>query len=520
MADFLLGCDVGTTSTKTVVIDDEGTVLGTGYADYPLETPRPGIAEHDPELYWRAVCSTVAEALSSAHVNPREIRAIGLSALSPACILVDRDLNPLQKAHIWMDRRGTEEAEFVKRTLGLETVHAVSGNTVDPFYAAVKLLWEKRNRPDLYDKTFKFLTASDYPVLKLTGKAVTDLSSASVIGIVFDIRKREWDCDLIEALGLAPEKFPEPYPSDAVVGEVTREAADATGLVAGTPVVAGTVDCMAACVAEGTVSEGSASLVMGTGGSLAVVHRGTAFPPEMVNLVHAADSAGTYITVAAYSTTAALLKYFRDNFAGYELAEAERTGKDVYDIMTEEASRVRPCSDGMIVLPYFMGERSPVWDPYARGTIFGMSLAHTRAHLIRAMMEGVAFGVRQTHEIMKEAGIEVRLPITLSEGGARSRLWRQIICDVCDVTGAYLAGSHGAPYGDAIIAGVGAGVLPGYEVAEEWREVTEIRTPDAETRTVYDRFYPIYLELYKQLKPSFRALANAAESSGNVREQS
>ncbi|KKM20049.1 hypothetical protein LCGC14_1649470 [marine sediment metagenome] len=263
MADFLLGCDVGTSSTKSAVIDLEGRVLGSHSRAYSLmqnkghEDGFPGIkAEHRPdEDYWESVAETMRFAVQEARIDPREIRGISVSALSPACILVDKRGRPLQNAHIWMDRRATAECEWIRERIGDDRVFATSANPIDPYFATAKLLWEKRNRPHLYEQTYKLQTAADYPVLCLTGKAVTDYSNAGLIGIAFDIQKRQWDTAMLEELGLDPEKFPEPFPCDEVIGEVTREAAEKCGLYPGIPVVAGTVDCSAAWVAGGAVDD-------------------------------------------------------------------------------------------------------------------------------------------------------------------------------------------------------------------------------------------------------------------------
>ena len=261
MAKYLIGCDVGTGATKAVLMAIDGEILGSHLIEYPLITKKgdqdnyPGAkAEHDPECYWNAVADTIGFSIKQAGVNPKDIKGVSISALSPACILVDKNLQPLQKAHIWMDRRATTECEWLKENIGEEHIFKVSANPIDPYFAATKFMWEKNNRPDIYEKTFKLQTAADYPTMKLTGKAVTDYSNASLIGVAFDIVNRKWDTDLIEKIGLDPDKFPEPYPCDKVIGEVTREAAKRTGLAVGTPVVAGTVDANAAWLAGGAVT--------------------------------------------------------------------------------------------------------------------------------------------------------------------------------------------------------------------------------------------------------------------------
>ena len=516
MVDFLVGCDVGTGGTKAVVMATDGTVLGSHYIEYPLITSKssgdrfPGAkAEHDPEWYWNAVADTIRVSIHQSKVDPKDIKGVSISALSPACILVDRDLHPLQNAHIWMDRRATAECDWLRKRIGEERVFRLSANPIDPYYATTKLMWEKNNRPELYKRTYKFQTAADYPRLKLTGKAITDYSNASLIGIVFDIVKRRWDEELIEAIGLDPTKFPDPYPCDEVVGEVTREAAERTGLAPGTPVVAGTVDCNAAWVAAGAVDSGATQLVMGTAGVLGVVHEAPTFTEGMITIIHTADSRRKYTTLAALVSCGALIRYFRDTFGQLERAVESISGINAYEIISREADGVPPGSDGLIILPYFMGERTPIWDTHARGVIFGLSLNHGRGHVIRALMEGAGYALLHNFDLMQESGVRMRLPMVLSEGGASNPLWRQIIADILDVECVYAESSKGAPVGNAVAAGVGAGVFKNYDVVKDWVKLGAKSVPDAERHERYMKLYGVFRDLYPALKGHFVRAAEA-----------
>lgn len=518
MADFLVGCDVGTGGTKAVVMALDGTILGAHYIEYPLITKKepnekyPGAkAEHNPEWYWNAVADTIQAALKQSKVNSKDIKGVSISALSPACILVDKDLNPLQNAHIWMDRRATVECEWIRRNIGEDRVFQLSANPVDPYYATAKLMWEKSNRPELYRKTYKFQTAADYPCMKLTGKAVTDFSNASLIGIAFDIVNRRWDEGLIEELGLDPDKFPEPYACDEVIGEVTREAAERTGLAAGTPVVAGTVDCNAAWVAGGAIESGSTQLVMGTAGVLGVVHEEPKFTKNMITIVHTADSRRLYTTLAALVSCGALVRYFRDTFGQLEMATQKISGVNAYDLINEEAKDIPPGSNGLITLPYFMGERTPIWDTHARGVLFGLSLDHGRGHVIRSLMEGAGFGLLHNFELMQASGVKMNLPMVLSEGGANSPMWRQIIADILNVECAFAVSSKGAPIGNAVAAGVGVGVYKNYDVVRDWVQLGSHATPNPANHARYRKLYAIYRDLYPAIKDLYVRLAEALQ---------
>jgi xylulokinase len=370
-------------------------------------------------------------------------------------------------------------------------------------------MWEKNNRPELYKRTYKFQTAAGYPRLKLTGKAVTDYSNASLIGIVFDIVNRRWDEELIEAIGLDPSKFPDPYPCDEVVGEVTRGAAERTGLAPGTPVVAGTVDCNAAWVAAGAVDSGDTQLVMGTAGVLGVVHEAPTFTEGMITIIHTADSRRKYTTLAALVSCGALIRYFRDTFGQLERAVELISGINAYDIISREVDGVPPGSDGLIILPYFMGERTPIWDTHARGVIFGLSLDHGRGHVIRALMEGAGYALLHNFDLMQESGVGMCLPVVLSEGGASNSLWRQIIADILDVECVYAESSKGAPAGNAVAAGVGVGVFKNYDVVKDWVKLGATSVPNAERHEHYMRLYAVFRDLYPALKGQFMRLAEA-----------
>ena len=516
MGEFLVGCDVGTGGTKAVLMATNGQVLGSHYVEYPLITAKgagdrfPGAkAEQDPDWYWNAVADTIRVSIQQSRVDPREIKGVSISALSPACILVDKDLRPLQNAHIWMDRRATAECAWLKREIGEERIFELSANPIDPYFATAKLMWEKNNRPDLYKQTYKLQTAADYPCMKLTGRAVTDYSNASLIGIAFDIVGRKWDERVIEEIGLDPAKFPEPYPCDEVIGEVTREAAGPTGLRPGTPVVAGTVDATAAWVAGGAVDAGSTQLVMGTAGVRGVVHETPTFTKNMITIVHTADSRRKYTTVAAIVSCGALIRYFRDNFGQLERATEGMSGINAYDIMNAEAAQVPPGSDGLIVLPYFMGERTPIWDTHARGVAFGLSLDHGRGHVIRAMMEGAGYALLHNFDLMRSSGVKMDLPLVLSEGGASSPLWRQIIADILDVECVFAVASKGAPVGNAVAAGVGVGLFKNYDVVKDWVQLGPRTLPNPRNRELYAKLYAVFRDLYPALKDQFVKVSEA-----------
>ena len=508
MANYFVGCDIGTSGTKSCVMAEDGQVLGAHYIEYPLYTPFPSWAEHNPDDYWNACADTIRASIQQANINASEIRGVCVSALSPGCILVDKDLKPLQYSHIWMDRRGVKQSNWLKEHIGDDRVFELSANPIDPYYGTVKLMWERDNRPELYRKAYKMQTAADYPTMKLTGRAVTDFSNAALIGIAFDMKKKAWDTAMLEEIGLNPELFPEPYACDDIIGEVTREAAERTGLKAGTPVLAGGVDCNMAYLANGALEAGDWSLTMGTAGCMGVIHTEPKFPRNMIIIPHTSDSRNSFASVGATIAFGSVTRYFRDTFGQYEKAFAKDLGLNVYDIMNAEAASAPVGSDGLIVLPYFSGERTPIWSPNARAVLYGMSLKHTRCHFLRALMEGAALALYDNLVFMKAAGIYMKEPMVVSEGGAKSDLWRQIVADVFGVPVAYQKDARGAPEGDAITVGVASGVYRDYRIAKDWVSYSAINEPNMQNHAYYMELFQIYKKVYEGVKDQFDPLVN------------
>lgn len=506
MKQYLIGCDVGTSSLKSVLIDSRGNVLGSHYKEYPTYHLQGGWLEHDPKDYWRVFKESLRVIMKQSDVKPEEIAGIGISSCGPNCVLVDVEGNNLGRCQIWMDRRGVQECDDIRALYSDDEIYHVSANPLDPHYAAVKLLWEKNHRPQLYDRTYKMLSSCGYVNLCLTGEFAMDYSSASIAGIAFDIVERQWRDDMHARMGLDPRKFPRLAPCHEVIGTVTARAARECGLAEGTPVVAGTVDSNAAWVSNGCVHPGEASLVMGTAGCMCIVHDEPRFTRNMMNSIHVAHSDKYYTTLAGTACCGGLLHYLRDCFAGDEAARLEREGHDIYDTFSREAENIAPGADGLIILPYFAGERTPLWSPIARGMAFGISLTHTRAHWVRAMMEAGIYAVYHCLKLMQASGLALNAPVPVSEGGANSRVWRQITADVLNVDITHMKNAKGAPMGDAINAGVGVGLFDNWDVAKDFVKGDEIHHPDPRTHALYEQYFALYRQLYEDNKSKYGTL--------------
>jgi len=337
-----------------------------------------------------------------------------------------------------MDRRATEEVKWLKENIGEDRIFKLTGNRLDDHPLIVNLLWEKNNRQKVYKNIYKALTIDGFIRLKLTDKATVNYGAGAFYGVAWDIRKHRFDEKMLEAIDIDPEILPAAFPCEEVIGEVTKKAAEATGLHPGIPVCAGSVDCCAGWVCGGAIQEGDIQVNLGTCGVLGIVHKTTNFLKEMIACAHTVDSSRTYVTIACTTTGGQLLRYVRETLSQFEL-EVEKILKiDSYDILNLEAEKIPPGSEGLVVLPYLMGERTPIWDVNARGVIFGLSLSHTKGHIVRAMMEAVAYALYHSFERIKEARLKINYPAVFNEGGAKSRLWRKIITDVLNVPTVFL----------------------------------------------------------------------------------
>ena len=510
MADYLLGIDYGTGGAKAAVIDDEGNDLGSAFEEYPFIHERAGWSEHDPENYWSVACRIIRASITQAGVDPRRIKGMAVSSALPSLVMVDREHRPINRAYNLMDRRATAEVEWLSEHIGEDRIFQSSAYRIEDHPNIVNVLWEKRNRPDDYARIWKALTIDGFIALRLTGVASIHYSGAAFYGVAFDLRKRRFDPGMMDEIGIDPDMMPDIRDSTEIIGEVTSEAARATGLAPGTPVAAGQVDCNASWIGAGATEPGDMQSNLGTVGNLGVIYRDIEFAFSdvgklLMNFPYTMPD--TYVTVPTTLTGGQTIRYMRDAFSQAERIVEESTGVSSYDLLNYQAERVPPGSDGLIALPYLMGERSPLWDSNARGTIFGLSLNHTKGHLVRALMEGVAYAMYHNYTLIEEAGLKTNLPLILNEGGAVSRLWRRIITDVFGIQTAMVKRRTGAPFGDAVLAGVATGVLDGFSVTREWTEYVEHLDPDPAAHRLYGEYFELYKRLYIDLKADYAELA-------------
>lgn len=509
MASLFLGIDYGTGGTKAALIDTEGATRGYAFEEYPIFTPQAGWSEHEPARYWEAACRMIRRLLAEAKAGPRDVRSIAVSSALPSLVMVDRDRNPVGNAYNLMDRRATAQVQFVKDTVGEARVFEVTKNRLDDHPAIINLMWERDHRPERFGRVWKALTIDGFVTLKLTGKATGHYSGAAFYGVAYDLLGRTFNQPILDAVNIRRELFPDLYPCTAVVGELTAAAAAETGLAPGMPVAAGQVDCNAGWSGAGAIADGDMQMNLGTCGNFGIIHTAPTFHDSMIAFNYTTDCPEhpVFITVPTTTTGGQLIRYLRDNFYLAEKAAESATGTDTYDLINREAAAVPAGAEGLVMLPFLMGERTPIWDVHARAVIFGLSLNHTRGHVARAAMEAVAYALYDSFRMITASGQKIAGPIVLNEGGAKSALWRRIITDVFNVPTVLVKNRAGAPYGDAILAGVATGAFRGLAVARQWVELVEPMEPDAAAHTRYEEYFALYKRLYAHVKDDYRELA-------------
>jgi xylulokinase len=502
---LLLGIDIGTYSAKGVLCTPEGEVLASHVVEHQLSLPRPGWAEQDAETVWWAGLVAICRVMLSGRFRGDDIGAVAVSAIGPCMLPVDANGRPLRPGVLYgIDTRAQAEIEWLSERYGEEALFGLGGMALTSQAIGPKILWLRRNEPEVYRKTHKFMTASSYLIHRLTGDDVIDRHTGAHFNPLIDIETLEWDPRFAEAI-VDLEKLPELHWSTDVIGTVHASAAEETGLAIGTPVTAGTVDAAAEAMSVGVTSPGDMMLMYGTTTFFIVV---TDRPmPDRRVWATGYVLPGTYDVAGGMATTGALTRWFRDEFGAAERAEEASGGTSAYAALAEAASRVPAGSEGLICLPYFAGERTPIHDPDARGVFAGLTLSHTRAHLYRAILEGTAYGVRHNMETLRDMGADPERVVAVG-GGAGNRLWLQIVSDVAGVPQIVPERTVGASYGDAFLAGLATGIIPDLEaLSSQWVRIAEVVEPQPTTAQWYDAGYRVYRNLYQHTRDDVHQLA-------------
>jgi xylulokinase len=490
-----LGIDVGTGGTRALVIDEAGRVIASATEEHrDFTSPQIGWAEQDPGDWWRACGLAVHKVLANSQLRGDQITCVGLSGQMHGAVLLDERSQVVRPALIWCDVRTEKQSRDLTADIGAARLIELTSNPALTNFTLTKCLWVRENEPELWNKVRSFMLPKDYVRLQLTGEKATDMADASGT-LLLDVAHRRWSKEILQLVGLEESLLPDLYESPEICGRVSAAGAAATGLKSGTPVVAGAGDQAAGAIGMGIVSPGKVSATIGTSG---VVFAATARPSldpagRLHTFCHALP--GRWFVMGVTQAAGLSLRWFRDQFAS-----RTNGNSDSYEQLTDRAANVPPGSDGLLWAPYLMGERTPYLDPNARGMLVGLTASHTRDHVVRAILEGVAFSLRDTFTIFEEIEVPVET-IRLGGGGARSKLWRQIQADIYGQQVEIVEAEEGAAYGAAILAGVGAKAWPSVDAAcEAVVRIAGSVNPNSDDSRVMAKAYAAYRRLYPAMK--------------------
>lgn len=499
---YLIGIDVGTTGTKTILIDEQGSLVASFLEEYPLHTPHPKWAEQDPADWWKATVNSIKAVLAESGVKTDDVSGVGLSGQMHGLVLIDKNYDVLRPAILWCDVRTTEQCNYITEKVGKELLVQSTCNPALEGFTAPKLIWVRDNEPEIYDKAFKMMLPKDYVRFRLTGELACEVSDAAGT-ILFDVRKREWSQEVLDRLDISSDLMPPCYESIDVCGTITPEVAKLTGLNPGTPVVGGGADNACTAVGNGIVVTGKTSASIGTSGTMLTPTDTPEVDPDLRAHTFCHCVPNKWYVMGVMLSAGGAFRWLRDTLCSEEVAQAQKKGVDPYEILTEEAAQIDPGCEGLVFLPYLIGERTPHGDANAKSVFFGLTLRHGKNHMVRSVMEGVTYGMRDSLEIISGLGLDVG-QITATGGGARSALWRQMQADIYGAEVVTINIAEGPAFGAAILAGVGAGVYKSIEEATgEMVKVTSTTQPIENNRKVYEEYYQTYRALYPALKPAF-----------------
>ncbi len=505
---YVMGIDVGTGSTKGVLMNRRGEIVATAARAYDVKTPQPMWAEQEGQVWLDAVLE-VAECLATSAPDAAQVAAICVSSLyGGAGIPVDAQMRPLAPCLIWMDRRAEQESQWVREQVDVTRLEAITGNGVDSYYGFTKLLWIKRHWPEVWAGSRWFLPPNSFINHALCGELAVDHSSAGNIGGVYDLTQRRWSPEACAMLGLDIDKLPPRLvESHEVVGGLLPEMAQRLGLRAGTPVVAGGVDAAVATLAAGVTEPGDHVAMIGTSMCWGFINRDVDAGQRLVSFPHVWDGMRETYSFGGAITAGASVSWFVEQFCAGDREAATREETSVWQQLEQKARDLAPGANGLLFLPYLMGERSPVWDARASGAVLGMSLFHTRHHLYRAVLEGVSLALRDNIEAARSGGRALNRRLIVVGGAAASALWMQIIADVTGFPVVTIEQEVEAPLGDAMLAARAIGWLNDINEARRWFTLGPEVTPRPEAQARYDRLFPLFRDLYRNNRDIMHQLA-------------
>jgi xylulokinase len=497
----ILAHDLGTTGNKATLFDEEGSLVASTFVSYETSFPHQGWAEQNPNDWWRSLCESTRQLLRQSGVPAGDVAAVAFSGQMMGAAAVDKQVVPLRAAIIWADLRASAQIDRAQERLSPEDVYGTTGHRLGSSYSAAKMAWIKDMEPQTYENTYKFLQPKDFVAAKLTGVFTTDPSDASGTNL-YDLARGTWSPPMVEGFDIDPEKLPDIAQSTCVVGEVRSEAAEETGLRAGTPVVIGGGDGCCAAAGAGVVREGVAYNVIGSSSWIALASAQPLLDPEMRTFTWAHIVPGMFSPCGTMQAAGTSYQWARDHLAQSERSVAESLGLPTYEVMNQEVLQSPPGARGLLYLPYLMGERSPRWNPMARGAFIGLTIRHRHVDLLRAVLEGITFNLRVILEAFLNQGAQIPA-LRLIGGGARSIVWNQIMADIFGIPVQRLSVSDEATsMGAAVAGGVGIGIWKDFSQVDRMIDVISETKPREEWRRPYDDLYEAFNEAYSVLEKS------------------
>lgn len=504
--NYLIGLDIGTGGIKALLIDTAGKVVASQTTELSLSVPRPLWAEQNPEDWWNGTITSLSAVMRKSGISPEAVKGIGFSGQMHSLVLLDKSYKVLRPSILWCDNRTTPQRNRIEKIVGWERLKELVANPPLEGFTLPKILWVKDEEPEIYKKIHKICLPKDYIRFRLTGELTMEVSDAAGT-VMFDVRNRCWSKEMLSLVEVPADFLPPVTESIDVSGHITPAVAQETGLKAGTPVVGGGADNPCGAVGNGIVREGRVSASIGTSGVIFAHTDSVKIDPAMRVHTFCHTVPHRWYLMGVVLTAGGAFRWFRDMFGQEEISTAAKSHDEPYDLLVKQANNIPLGSEGLFFLPYLSGERTPHQDGQARGAWVGITLGHSRAHLIRAVMEGITFALRDSIEIMRELGINVQ-QVRATGGGGKSPFWRQMLADTFNTEVITVNSSEGPAFGAAILAGVGAKTFNSIEEATDALiRPTEITTPIAGNVAQYEEHYRIFRNLYPALRSSFKSIA-------------
>ena len=501
MAEYLLGIDIGTSACKAAVFDLEGNVKATASGDYPVYYPHPGWAEQNPEDWYQGVCNALKKIWEAGVVRPEEIEGIGIDGQSWSAVALGKDGRSLTNTPIWMDTRSQSICSKLNEKIGAERIFQLSGNWLRPTYTTSKVLWYRENVPEVFDKTAKILQSNGYIGYRLTGEITEDVCTAYGWHC-FNMRTGKWDMEMAQEMEIPADFLPEIVRCDQVIGKVTAAASLETGLPEGIPVIAGGLDAACGTLGTGAIHNGETQEQGGQAGGMSICLDQYKADPSLILSFHVVPN--VWLLQGGTTGGGGVMRWFEREFAGEERIKQKENGKSSLEQLNELAEKVSPGCDGLVFLPYMSGERTPIWNPYAKGVFYGLDFSKTKGHMVRACMEGVAFALKHNLDVAEAAGAKADV-LRAMGGSANSLLWTQIKSDITGKPIVVQSSDTATTLGAVMLAGVGIGAYRNYdEAVKKTVRVTRRHKPNVAGKEQYEKAYQTYLELYRKLEPMMK----------------